>query len=301
MTKKKTIYLMLIIGVLGSIVNFYTTNMALSDLSNMFYSARDAFCITTIPGLMVSFEFVALTLYVMRRYLRPQYLKALNKLYSIIIIVLSSIGCIASIISATKYYPGFFAKYPFPAYCFIGLVWHCALILGAIINLKKNSKRPDDKVKRPFKLRYTIYTVFNVLIIFFAYDRFGALLFAPFYVHLRTLYMTLPFYISLLLPMALLLQSALFMFGAYDKRKNLDVWYISIVLFLNLVMFIAVTIIGTYNTQFISAISPALGLERLATKPIDTIVQFILVSVFGVYTLSNSIHYKNKKNKKKAK
>lgn len=297
MTKKKTIIMLIVLAVVGSIINFYTTNMALSDLSNMFYGVHDAFCITTIPGVMVSFEFVLFTLYVMRRFLRPQYIKALNRQYSILTIVFSSIGLIAAVISAEVFYPGWFSIYPFPYYCIVSFLWHALMTVGSIINLSKNKKREDDKVHRPFKIRYTVYTVFNVLIIFFAYDRFGALLFAPLYVQLRTLYMTIPFYISLLLPMALLVQSALFMFGVYEKRSNFDVWYLSVVLFLNVVLFAAVTVIGSHNTQFISAISPALGIERLATKPIDTIVQFILVMIFGLYTLTNSIHYKRKGKK----
>ena len=45
------------------------------------------------------------------------------------------------------------------------------------------------------------------------------------------------------------------------------------------------------NTQFISAVSPVLPLERLAALPIDTIVYILLMVGFGTFETIYSLRY----------
>lgn len=298
MTKKKALLFIVILALTGSFIMFYMTNLILSDVSNMFYGVHDAFFITSLPGFSFACEFIAVTMFVFRMYSHPQYRKRTVRLYCSILIFFSVIGLASTVVSKLVYYKGCRDIYPFKGYLICFALTHVVMIALGIVSLVRSKALPDDSEKRRVTPWYVLYTVIMVLVIFFAYDRFGALLWAPVYVHLRTLYLTVWFYISLLLPVAVLLQYVFFEFGVYESHPKLETVYMISVLVADVVLAVVVCTIGAKNTQFVSAISPALAIERLATKPIDTILHFALVFVFGSYNLINSLRYRKKKKAK---
>ena len=295
MKRKTAIILLIIITLAGSFMTFYVSNMIFSDVGNTFYGLHDTFFVGSIPGFMIVPDVVLATLFVIRYYMRPKFRRKMVKLYTTLLAVFSVIGIATAVYAGAKLYDSFLEPYPFPGYVVISIVVHALLLAGAIyVKAALVKKMPEDPAKRKIQVGYVIYTLVLAILIFFAYNRLGALLWMPVYVHARTLYMTFPFYIWLLVPMALLAHVGFRVFDTYDRIKNGDIINLIIVLCAHTILSAVVIYLGMNNTQFISAISPALALERLATMPIDTILQVGLGYVFGIYFLINSIVFKKK-------
>ncbi len=295
MTKKQTLITLIITLVLGSFITFYSGNMLSSDLSNMFYGVHDIYVVSSLPLLFVCVEFITLVFFLIRYFRYPMYKKALFKLYSTLGIVFSGLGAFTTIL-ASLVYGNFFISYPFYGYFIIMMVYHLALIAFCIyskIKLIKNVS--DDLEKKHIKFKYVLYTVILAILLFLALYRFGSVLWMPVYVHVRTLYLTWTFYVWALIPMAVLMHVVFHFFDVY-KSYNAQIIYNLITLVVLIVCSTIVLITGYNNTMFISAISPALPLERLATKPIDVIYVTIIVFIINIYYLFYSI-IKEKKTK----
>ncbi len=289
MTRRKALTILILVTVIGSFITFYVSNLIFSDVGNMFYGAHDFYFIASIPGFMIVPDIVLLSIFTVRRYIKPAHRKKLAGLYSILLAVFSLIGAAASVLTGTMIYHSFVSPYPFRGYTLIALVFHvCLLVLGIILHIR-SKKYPADVAKQKMSFKYVIYTAVIAILVFLSFNRLGALLWMPVYVHWRTLYMTFPFYLSLLLPIMLLINNVGFLFGLFDKVSSRRIWNICIILFLNVILGAATVMIGTANTSFISVISPALALERLATLPVDIILQFGLVLIFGVLFLVASL------------
>ena len=56
--RKSTIFGLIALTLTGSFVNFYTTNLLLSDLSNLYYGVHEALIVSSLPGFFFSLDFV---------------------------------------------------------------------------------------------------------------------------------------------------------------------------------------------------------------------------------------------------
>jgi len=299
--KRLAIYLLIIIGIVGSMCTFYMMNLLLSDLSNMFYGTHDAYIIASFPGFFLSLYFVLAEIFVFRFYYRPKYRKSLILTYLIIAACFAVCGIIMSILTGTIIYHSFFTPYPFWGYTIICLIVHAAVLAGSIIlHIKFKKELPNDETKRPISIQYVLFSSVLSILVFFTFDRFGAFLLAPIYVHWRTLYLTFPFYLSLLLPLAELVHTVLYMFDYFKKRPVIGFVYSIVMVIADVVLLSAVILLGYNFPQFISAVSPALALERLATKPLDIILTVVIMLGLTGYNVWYSI-YRLKKAKSESK
>ena len=107
----------------------------------------------------------------------------------------------------------------------------------------------------------------------------------PVYVHIPTLGITYPFYLSLLLPIGLLGQVVLYMFDLDKGRPKMGAVYVACILAADIILGIHVIFFGLPNPVFNAAVSPAVAIERLITIPIDTFAMYGLMFVLGVYAL----------------
>jgi len=301
MTKKQLAISLVIIMIFGSLTTFYGMNLLMSDLANMFYTSLSQDIISSLPLFIIALDFVLATLFVIRLYKHFDQKRALVNLYANLLEINSVVGIVTALLSGWIVYHDFMAPYPFPYYVLVCVILHTILLgvaLWADLSLKK--KLEEDTDHRKIKPKYVGYTIVLWLLTLFSYNRFGALLCAPVYVQLRTLDLTFPFYISLLLPLALLIYVIGNFLGWYKKNPKIAVIFPVIVLVLDIVFCVWVVYLGTSNTQFISAISPALGLERLATKPVDTILQFGGIGLLSIYYAFFAARYNRKIAKKQA-
>ena len=127
MNKNKSLILLIVIGIIGSIINFYATNLLFSDLSNMFYGVHDAYIISSFPIFFIALDFVVAFIFVLRLTRYPIYKKSLINLYTTYGIVNSVLGIMFSIITGSIIYDSFIAPYPFMGYSIIMLIVHLAL------------------------------------------------------------------------------------------------------------------------------------------------------------------------------
>ena len=283
MSRKRTILQLACLCIIGSLVCFYAINLILSDVANMFYMTLTKDFISSLPMFFIALDFVVLSILVMRQYMRPHYRKAQGRFYCLLVMIISVLGVVSSVLTGTMVYHSFTVPYPFPGAVLICLFWHVAAFAAAFAGRRKFAALPDDPKKRKFSVSYTVYTVILFILTFYSYNRFGAFLWMPVYVQLRTLSLTFTFYLSLLLPLLLWGFMCIYVFKFHVGRPKLGFIYVSIVMVLNIIMAYVVLKIGMSNTQFVSAVSPALAIERLLTKPVDTIVHFALTFLIGLY------------------
>lgn len=295
MKNRFKIFLLIVISIVGSFEIFYASNMFFSDLANGSSGIHDIYFIASFPALFIGFDFVLAVLYLSRRILKPEAKHIHDMLYAILLAFNSCVGSVTSILSGTIVYGSFVKPYPFPYYTVISLVLHAVLLAAAVIAAFKASKLTKSSNYRKVNVVYVIHMGVLAAFTFLAFNRFGALLWTPCYVQVRTLDLTLPFYLWLLIPIGLLAHAALYMAGFFRKHQMLGVINSMVLFVLNIAFGCISFAIAKGNTQFVSAISPALALERLATMPVDSLIHFIGCLIISVYMVIFSIMYKNGK------
>ena len=274
--KKRSIYIVVsILFILcASFFVFFATNAFLTNVLNYMNNFNFPYIFGTIPLLSFAFEITTLIIFVERFFrLDKDYRVVHTKAYSIQLIVHSSIGLICSIIAMVVVKDVFFSN-PFPGVLFIFALIHLLiislmvfyLIYAKKINLLENAKR----YKYGFK--HVIVTITLSIFTFFALNRFGAFLQSFFYMEYSYFWFTLPFYLSLISPLLMLILLIYNKFKAVSYKKNMLFWCLFLVY--NLATGLYVIIVGTNNPLLISLVSAAMPIERLATTPIDAILLY---------------------------
>lgn len=292
MSKKIAGIVLAVLAIAGSILNFLGLNLLFSDLANMLTSVFTVDIVSSFPGLIFAFDFIAASMYVYRYVRTPEYRKRMTLTYLIVLGAFSLLGIIASVLSGVLVYGSLLAPYPFKGYMIICLVFHALLLLFAIggyYNAYRFMK--EDESKRKWKVSYVCYSITLAILTCFAYYRFGAVLLSPLFIQWRTLYLTWSFYLAMVMPFALLVHTVLYGFGVYRTYPKAGMIHASVVLGLSVACSATFILIGMNNTQLISAVSPVCPLERLASLPIDTIVYVLLMVGFGTFETIYSVRY----------
>lgn len=288
--KKKTAIILEICTILfGAFVTFYAANMLFSDLSNMFYGVHDAYIVSSIPMFMIALDITVFVVFVMRYSRYPQYRKSMGNLYSIYLIVNSAVGIVFTVLTCIIY-KAVIVNYPFWGFSLVMFVVNAGLLgVGIWLNIANRKLVLENQEKKVIKPHYVIYSAVLGGMIFFALNKFGAFIWSPLYVHWRTLYLTFPFYLSMLSPVALLTHVLVYFFDGYLGKEKTGIIVSSVIGGVSLALSVSVLVIGATHTQFISAVSPALPLERLATMPINSIAQLVLMVGFSAYYIYYAI------------
>lgn len=286
-----------ILCVTGSFICFYATNLILSDVANMFYMYITKDVISSLPFFLAAVEFVIASICVLHLGLFSNEQKHILKLNAPAIAALSFIGLICSVFSGIAIYGSFTSPYPFPGATILSLLYHL-LILGLAVFVFaecRDAESVDETVSK--RIWYAVQYIFLAVFIYYAFDRFGAVLWAPVYVQLSTLHKTFFFYLSQLLPVFLLLHHCRFRLGLYKDTDRAGIVFPVVYLIADILLCVSVVTGGINDTQFVSAISPALGIERLLSKPVITIAHFTLVTLPVIASLTAAL-IKNAKEKK---
>ena len=295
MSKKTAGIILIILVVVGSIFTFFSANLLFSELANIFPGYKDNNFITSLPLCMTMNQFILAILYVARYIRRPQYVKSMTKKYLIIFMAFSVVGIATSIMSGVMIYHSFFKPYPIPAYCFTMILVNVILIAAAVYFYILAVKRmPEDKEKRPFSLKHVIKTIGYSLGIFFVLERFGAALYFPFYIQWRTIYMSWPFFFTLLAPMSMCVQSFLYVIPKYKENLRVGLIYAIVNLAVAFAAHLAICITGYYSSKLLSAISPAMAIDRLDCSTKSLILVIVVTAIIGVLGLVNAIIIRRK-------
>ena len=278
MSKKFSLIALAIIAVLGSLVAFAASNLFFTDVPYFGPNIMDTALFASFTVLLFGAYFVVGPMYIVRSYLKPNIRKRMSKTYLKTTMVLAGLGFVFAILAGVINYKGnFFAPYPFPGFIIVMMVAHLLVLGGAIFALVKPVKAlPEDTEQFKVGAKHVFFSMGWFLFVALAFNRFGAFLTMPMYVELRNFHLTFLFYLFLLVPMAILVKKV---FDVYGVKFNKFVYVVALFA-VNLVLFVAVAIIGMNDTTFVSSLSPAMPLERLAAKPVEIIIHF--ASQFGI-------------------
>ena len=278
MSKKFSLIALAIIAVLGSLVAFAASNLFFTDVPYFGPNIMDTALFASFTVLLFGAYFVMGPMYIVRSYLKPNIRKRMSKTYLKTTMVLAGLGFVFAILAGVINYKGnFLAPYPFPGFIIVMMVAHLLVLGGAIFALVKPVKAlPEDTEQFKVGAKHVFFSMGWFLFVALAFNRFGAFLTMPMYVELRNFHLTFLFYLFLLVPMAILVKKV---FDVYEVKFNKFVYVVALFA-VNLVLFVAVAIIGMNDTTFVSSLSPAMPLERLAAKPAEIIIHF--ASQFGI-------------------
>ena len=292
MSKKFSLIALAIIAVLGSLMAFAASNLFFTDVPYFGPHIMDTAIFLSFTALLFGAYFVIGAMYIVRSYLKPNIRKKMSKTYLKTTMVLGGLGFVFAILAAVINYNGnFLASAPFPGFIILMMVAHLLVLGGSIFALLKPVKAlPEDTEKFKVGAKHVFFTMGWFLFTALAFNRFGAFLTMPIYVELRNFYQTVFFYLFLLVPMAILVKKV---FDVFELKLNRFI-YVIILFAINLVLFIVVVIIGLNDTTFVSSLSPAMPLERLAAKPVEIIIHF--ASQFGILLAWLIREIKAKKN-----
>lgn len=290
MERNKSLITLGIIAFVGSIIGFVGTNFFMQDVlnksANMFSTL-----LTSLPVLMLGSLLVSAFLYVMRLNKRPKTFKRLTKHYLVVGLVLSGVGLVTAFLAGILTYGSFFKPYPFYGYLIIMIVLFAVLIWAAIFLLNKIKNRPEDEETYKVTAPHVFSTIGWFLFIALVFNRTGAFFAMPFYVQWRTLYITFPFYMYLLCPLFLGVVKVLIDFKILTKGSRLILPMVAGAV--QITLFFAVIFIGTNNSTMVSAVSPAMPLERLASAPLEIIIHFASMLAVSIILIVQCVRNKN--------
>ena len=151
------------------------------------------------------------------------------------------------------------------------------------MGLRLSKKMPEDTGRVKVNFLHVLKTIGWFMFIGMVFNRFGMLLGAPTYIYLRNLHLTFPFYIYLLMPLFLGVIEVLYILKLVDRKKLFLLGIIA--LGLNVVFFAYIAIMGLNDTGFVSSLSQAMPLERMASKPLEILIHFLSYAGVGAAIL----------------
>ena len=295
MSKKIAIIEFVALSLLGAFILFYATNaFACSLVLNIVYGFGDAqMIIASLPLFMVGLAFALAAMFILKLQKYPNAKKQLVKQYSLVLAIYGLIGLITTILTGTVVYGSFVSKYPFPGYIIICLIANIILLVGGcLVRFYFANNLADDTEPNKVKVGVVFRALGLGFVTFFSLERLGAIMWAIEYGQARSFYITWIFYLYMLVPMANLVYLALKYFGKGPKECKFTRIYIMTVIGVHFVFGGLCFFLGATNTLFVSAVSNAMGLERLASMPVVILLMFLGYTAFFIIQIVKGIKYK---------
>lgn len=294
MNKKRSLLILALLTIIGSLFGVLSSNMLFDDLFNKGVPFSSSTIFVSLPALSITVLFILGILYIIRVNRHPNCKKRIARCYLIIGAVFSVIGIVGAILSGTNIYGTFVGSHPFPGYVLIFLILNILTLLASGCGLYLVFKWEEDTDRVKINFIYVLKSIGWVLFIGFVLNKTGLFLSFPVYVYWRNFYLTFPVYLYLLVPLTFGTLLVLYNFEVLNK-KQLRLGAI-ITLVCNVVFFAYTVGMGLSNTAFVSSISQLMPISRMAAKPIEIIVHFLSYIGVGVALLVVS---KDKKEENK--
>ncbi len=274
--KVRDIIILALVLLLGSFFVFFATNCFITIIFNYEANWHFPYIFAVIPHLIFAIEFVTFLIF-FTRYLRceEEYRKHLVKVYAWQFIVHSLIGLVMTILGGTVSYHNFLINNPYPGVLIVCLLTNIVIGALAAFVLIKVSINGKEELKKPMKVSHVFFTIGASLFTFFAFNRFGAFLWSFIYMDYSRFWFTLPFYLSLLVPIVILfafINPVMGIKAKSFKRAEFIIW--PCILLFSLCTCLYVVLIGAKDPSMTSLTSAAMPISRIATKPIDGILLY---------------------------
>lgn len=291
LSKRTSIITLIILTFIGSLLTAFSTNLLMGDLVNKGVSFMDSTLLSSFPITFISIIVIIGFFFVVRLFKRPKTFKKLSKNYLILIITFSALTFITSILGGILNYGTLVSSYPFKGYHIIMMILSL-LILGAAIFglLYINKKVNDDEEQFKVNAKHVFATIGWFLFICLAFNRLGSLFVSVTFIYWRNFYLTFPFYIYLLVPLALGVIKILSIFEVFDKR----IAFISSIVVGGIALALSLysIIVGTQNTAFISSLSQLMPLERISSMPFEIIIHTVSYLAVSLILILQNRKYK---------
>ena len=281
---KKTIGLIsvTVLGILASLLLVLAGNMFFGDVANISAGMITGLFVT-LPAAALTVDVIALFLAVIGYFVSEKTHKKLFKVNLLTIAISSGVGLIGALLAGIVTYHSFTKPYPFPGFLIIFMIAHLLVIASCVYGLVFCIKKmPEDQEAFKVTVGHVFKTIGWFLFVSLTLNRFGMFVISPLYIEWRTFGMTFVFYLYLLVPLALGIYKVLKLLGFIGEGLGNTIFAISMEV-INLALCAVIVILGSTHSEFISAVSPALGLERISSMPFEIIIHF--ASYTGVVTM----------------
>ena len=283
LSKRMLVISLIVLALVGSLFTAYASNNLFSDVAN-FAVDTNVTLVASLPMTALAAMVIAYFFFILRHYKNPKCLKRMGRLYLILLVAFNGVGLVSTIVSGAAVYHSFTKPYPFPGFLIIMLVVHALFLAAHILGLFMVSRLPEDEERIKPSPKHVFATLGWVCFTILVFNRLGTLLMFPLYVQWRTLYMTFPAYVFLLMGLCIGVFKLIHDLEIVTCKKALIITA-SVLIGTNVALFVVTLALGLTDTTFISAVSVLFPLERLASKPLELPIHFAAYIAVLVVTL----------------
>ena len=283
MNKKYLIIILSALTIVGALFTVLGSNMFFANVINFGAGFGSSTLFVALPAMAVSVTFAMAILYFLRTHKHPDCFKRITRLYLILAVVFNGLGLLGTILGGAVVYHTFVGPVPFPGYLIIFMILELLLVGAAVVGLVFLKKVKEDEGRVKINFLYVLKTIGWFLFIMMVLNRLGTLLGCPSYIYLRNLSKTFLFYVYLLVPLFLGVVEVLHILQLLDRKKMMILGIVG--LGVNFVLFLYIAIMGMNDSGFISSLSQAMPLERMASKPLEILIHFLSYAGVGAAIL----------------
>ena len=295
-TKKRIIFALIALAIVGSIVTFHATNLVLASILNKDCPFNE-FIVTLFPSLtflFVALDFVLFMFLFYRLYLHPTHEQRIYLVYGATLVAFSIAGFITNTLSGALTYGNFLTAHPFVGFHIIMYFFHALMLALGFLMIFHFRKKVinDDILIHKTTAKYVFQTILLALIVFITLNRLGAFILSPTFIQWSSLGLTYPAYIALILPTIIIVIDLAYVFGGFKKSPKAGIVACAFILFFSIFCCIQICYRGMSDQLFIQLISPINPIGRLLTFPVDAVLQMVIAAGLAIFTLVDSIRFK---------
>ena len=286
MNKKHSLIVIIASAIIGSFIMFYASNLVLYDVGLNTYGFQELSIISSLPLFLVGLSFSLVAMYILKIQKYSHSLRKVTNIYSVVLAAYAGVGLITSILTGAMVYGTFVGPYPFAGYALVCTILNTLILAFALVTrFYLVKKLPEDTYVTTLGVKKVFKALGLGFVMFFAFNRLGAVMWAIDYGQARTFYMTWIFYLYMLVPAATVVYLALGYFGKGAKESKFTRIYILALIGVHFVFGILTIVIGATNPLFVQAVSCAMGLERLAAMPVVILLMFVGFTAYFIYLM----------------
>ena len=281
--------LAVVLVLMVSVITFFTWNLIFSFVSN--YPALSRTSLSSIPMIMFMIE-IYVCLFALYDYIVLKRRDAFFwRKYCLILAGFALVGFAFSIVCGTYVYHTFVGDYICFAYPLVMLIAH-ALVLGfsvysSCVAIRAISKEKLVKSWSNSKT-YWIKEVLLAFLLMFALEKLGAIVLLPTLWSGYDSVYVIPFYIQLLMPLALFVAYMIDQTWKHSRKLNVILYGSILCYSLFSMIYMVVLSKGNYP-NIVNPLSPIMQLERLVTKPYGFIILYAVSLIMSTACLTYNV------------
>jgi len=284
-----------------AVITFFSFNLLFSFVSN--YQSISRTSLSFIPMFMFMCEIYTAFFAVFNYIVLKRHDVYFWRKYSLMMLIYSVIGFALAIVCGTYVYHTFVGDYVFTAYPLFMTIVHgallcasCYVFVKSVVTIVKEKPEREWKNKNTYWVKE--FAIANLLI--YGLEKFGAILLLPLFWSSYDSVYVIPFFIQLLMPLALFVIYMIDQHWKHDKKLNIILYGSVLAYSIMSLTYMVIIAHGTYPLIG-NPLSPILQFERLIKIPIGFIVLYLVCIVvsYVLFTINLITVIREKKKNKK--